>query len=885
MLRAAVRLLLSERFRSQDLVDATHLGVALRHARPLRTSDDVSRLRPCLLTFPPIRASDVCFASPDTSRTTAEHTNFIIPSMPSPDLSQPGQLPIDAPADQGQIGSGMSNISGDYGAVASETSSGQGSGGSDAIAEGKQNAKAVLAASGVSLGSTEFAHDASNGNPSPSSQANSANGSASSKKRSRDGSVINSSQSTEGLPVRVRETPADKILLEDYVNREFHHSALTAWQNPSQELLHQKRAERDYFLAVRRENHMNPAALYGVGYEGFGNQRTDLRNQHPQLLYPANRRRPGNRRTRELRISRKDLKTQNEQIEDLVPIRLDIDWEKIKIRDTFTWNLHDRVVSPDLFAEKLVEDLQIPPESCAPLIRMISSSIQEQLCDYYPQIFMEEEPLDPHLPYSAYKNDEMRILVKLNITIGQHTLIDQFEWDINDPHNSPEEFAERMTDDLSLSGEFTTAIAHSIREQSQLFTKSLYILSHPFDGRPIDDPDLKTAFLPTPLTSSFRPFQAAKEFTPYLYELNETELERTEVSISRDQRRQKRSVNRRGGPALPDLKDRQRTIRTMLVSTVIPNCAASLEDSNVYKRSGSSRSRRAAVGLRDTGEESEESDSDESSITGSPAIGPHLAQGTARTRGMRGAASAAHAALRASLGQSATPEPHNEARAASRRREIREESVVEEPDKLLVKLKISKEKFRQFLAHGLQSIQGLATPAAQPASQQSTPQVQTPTSNPMAPPAAPQPEARVPSVPPPGQRPVPAQQIGAVDAPHPPQPGVPGPPPPSWLAAGLARLKLSYPNDSFEGVMRYTAVDTETMLPVANSNSQPGHKLKYQYLPRIRCHDCPGKLYTPGPGTTVDNFEVHLRNRQHKERVEERVAKTAAVAAAGGNAA
>lgn len=46
MLRAAVRLLLSERFRSQDLVDATHLGVALRHARPLRTSDDVSRLRP-----------------------------------------------------------------------------------------------------------------------------------------------------------------------------------------------------------------------------------------------------------------------------------------------------------------------------------------------------------------------------------------------------------------------------------------------------------------------------------------------------------------------------------------------------------------------------------------------------------------------------------------------------------------------------------------------------------------------------------------------------------------------------------------------------------------------------------------------------------------------
>ena len=77
--------------------------------------------------------------------------------------------------------------------------------------------------------------------------------------------------------------------------------------------------------------------------------------------------------------------------------------------------------------------------------------------------------------------------------------------------------------------------------------------------------------------------------------------------------------------------------------------------------------------------------------------------------------------------------------------------------------------------------------------------------------------------------------------------------------------------------MRYTAVDTETMLPVANSTSPPGHKLKYQYLPRIRCHDCPGKLYTPGPGTTVDNFEVHLRNRQHKERVDERIVKTGGV--------
>ncbi|KAJ5371248.1 SWI/SNF chromatin-remodeling complex subunit snf5 [Penicillium cataractarum] len=707
---------------------------------------------------------------------------------------------------------------------------------SNFISEGKQNAQAKMVVSGG-----ESANE-----PNGTHQSNGTNGSAQSRKRSRDGSVIQSSDISGTLTVRTRETPVDKILLDQYVNREFQYSAAVAWENPAQELQQQKRSERDFYLAVRRETQGNPAALFGVGYEGFGNPRSDLRNQPPQLLYPAHRRRPGNRKTRELRVSRRDMKIQNEQIEDLVPIRLDIDWEKIKIRDTFTWNLHDRVVSPDLFAEKLVEDLGLSLETSAPLMRMISQSIQEQIMDYYPQIYMQEEPLDPQQPYTAHRNDEMRILIKLNITIGQHTLIDQFEWDINDPQNSPEEFALRLTDDLSLSGEFTTAIAHSIREQSQLFTKSLYIVSHPFDGRPIEDPDLSTSFLPTPVASAFRPFQAAKEHTPYLYELNEADLERTEISISREQRRQKRSINRRGGPALPDLKDRQRTIRTLIVSSVIPNSAQSFEESNVIKRSGSSR-RRGLAGTRgdDESDDFESDDSDE----GSPAIGPHLSQGTARTRGMRGAATAAHAALRASLGQSATPEPimQEPTRASSRRQQQLREESLEEPDKLVVKLKIPRDKLAD-----LRSGKRIFDPSTQAGA--------------MAPPSDKQNRHHHPPRP---------QQTGAVDAPNPPQQGVPGPPPPSWLQAGLTKLKQSHPNDSFEGVMRYSAVDTETLAPVSNpTNLQAGQKIKYQYLPRIRCHDCPGKLYTPGPGMTVDNFEVHLRNRQHKERVEERINKT-----------
>lgn len=74
--------------------------------------------------------------------------------------------------------------------------------------------------------------------------------------------------------------------------------------------------------------------------------------------------------------------------------------------------------------------------------------------------------------------------------------------------------------------------------------------------------------------------------------------------------------------------------------------------------------------------------------------------------------------------------------------------------------------------------------------------------------------------------------------------------------------------------MRYSAVNAATEQPTAHpAAGQPiPDTIKFMYLPRIRCQDCPGKLYTPGPDTTVGNFEVHLKNRQHRERVDGRIA-------------
>ncbi|KAL8707541.1 MAG: hypothetical protein Q9220_007433 [cf. Caloplaca sp. 1 TL-2023] len=810
----------------------------------------------------------------------------------------------------------------------------------DAIHDGKQKAKALMAGSGIGLGVSS-----QNGPASSSSKIVDQDGPSQdrsvvpSRKRSRSGTrkiqYSTRPDSRQRASSMERKWKHDKEL-EQYVTRDIMYSGTVRTSDMKQARLinsiNAHRTEYEAWLLGRplskegsretwpRETpslrFTDPAAIFGKGYDGLGNGRTNLPPMQTRVMYPMQRRPAGGRRTKYPPRNKKDIATQAEQLEELVPIRLDIEWDKIRLRDTFTWNLHDRITDLRSFAAGLIEDFKLPPEFCNPIVDQVYASLEEQVRDYYPHVFIREEALDPHLPYHAYKDDEMRVSIKLNITIGQQTLVDQFEWDINNPLNCAEEFARSMTQDLSLSGEFTTAIAHSIREQSQLFTKGLYVTGHPFDGRPIEDQELKASFLPSPLPSSFRPFQAAKDFTPYLYDLNEAELEKTELSLSREERRQKRSVTRRGGPALPDLKDRRRTIRTLIVSSVLPGAAEVIEESRILKRAPTAPGKVRRPGHNKDGlDESDESDSATSS-PGSPAIPSYLIAGTARTRNIRGAASAASAAIRGHVGRSATPEAssthHHETRTSrrqpgasaisSRGKEYREESV-EDSNELIVKLKLPRERYRQFM-RGLKSktkpeaLQATNT-TPHPSSRRShsaTPGQNTSAPGSMPPPlttSSAQPQHASPSRN--GQQPVQtphsllhphsAAQIGRVDAAGPPSPEnpishyagrrlmmkSPQPAPPPWLTQALQRLQQSYPQDAFEGTMRYTAVSTTTDQPVALNKDQPQEDVKYMYYPRIKCKDCPGKLYTPGPEMGVNNFEVHLRNRLHREKVEKRV--------------
>lgn len=199
------------------------------------------------------------------------------------------------------------------------------------------------------------------------------------------------------------------------------------------------------------------------------------------------------------------------QPEVLVPIRLDMEIDGYKLRDCFSWNKNETLLTPEIFAEVLCDDLDLP---AATFIQPIVQSMRQQL---------EAAPNDNLISEHA----DQRAVLKLNIHVGNLSLVDQFEWDMSEPENSPEQFAVSLCADLGLGGEFVPAIAYSIRGQLAWHQRTYAFSESPL---PI-------------VECPFRNQSDAEQWGPFLETLTDAEMEKKIRDQDRNTRRMRRLAN------------------------------------------------------------------------------------------------------------------------------------------------------------------------------------------------------------------------------------------------------------------------------------------------------------------------------------------------------
>ncbi|KAJ3173525.1 SWI/SNF chromatin-remodeling complex subunit [Geranomyces variabilis] len=595
-------------------------------------------------------------------------------------------------------------------------------------------------------------------------------------------------------------------------------------------------------------------------------QRTE-QSQAPLELFVGKKR----KLTEDLTFSEQELSNVANQPETLVPIRLDLDVDGVKVRDTFTWNLHETLVQPVKFAELMCEDLHLP----AAFVPAIERAITEQISDYHQHApsALIATPSDSrgNNGVDCAENDapELRTIIKLDITVGNHCLVDQFEWDLNCKRNNPEAFAEHMCNELALSLEFKTAIAHQIREQVQTFAKSLLLVDHQFDGQPIDDEDLSTCFLaPLDRMHVIRTGKDKAIFGPYYNPVSDVEIEKMEKDRERDTRRKRRQTQRsRRAISLPD-REFPKTNRTgplVYNPADVADPLAAIVPIVGTRRNAARKTR--AGGLADS---IAPAVAPLPAVTEVPEPPPPLPHEASMVRGWACENCAVGAAATRMIRKNAAGEmllcdecglylarngaPRPVARA-----------LTESPASAFSERARS---FRSPSDAGLHPRQE----QEQEQEQEMVPNAVDSLLSPVPLPVAPTPLT------PPLLVPAPLDMAGVhqvqVQSPKAASPLIMsatshatggGPshhaqghtmqmriPQPAWLTRCRDALLEIYPDDRFD------------IVPKGRTGEL-----------RLKCLDCPGKLYQTGPNESLTNFEIHLKNRHHRANVLARVAAQA----------
>ena len=207
-----------------------------------------------------------------------------------------------------------------------------------------------------------------------------------------------------------------------------HHSTLSQWLQHKAKISHQAEENIENWL---NNIYSNKPIYAGTNISRF--QQLTNRNQHYKLFEEFD---------------------SNYGFDNLIPININVELEGIKYKDNILWNLNEPYLNEDTMAHILAGDNNLPSS----FEKEISSQIKRQINSYK----------------KFNKMDEKEIIktIKLDILIGDLEYKDQFEWDIANPDNDPEEFAKNVCTDLGLGTEFVVPITHSIREQILEYQKT-----------------------------------------------------------------------------------------------------------------------------------------------------------------------------------------------------------------------------------------------------------------------------------------------------------------------------------------------------------------------------------------------------------------------------
>ncbi|KAJ3313557.1 SWI/SNF chromatin-remodeling complex subunit [Boothiomyces sp. JEL0838] len=339
-------------------------------------------------------------------------------------------------------------------------------------------------------------------------------------------------------------------------------------EETKEEIKEEKLSEAELKALIHREEAYNNHLQYQTArFQNLQNikmqERQDILRQYqfqqsqPQRLPPA--------KEPKLAFTEKELADIATKNCRLVPIRIDIEMDGYKLRDTFTWNLYENLITPEMFAKVICDDCNIDQKIAPTIARAIREQVEDYFqhapanLEYDESLTQGNDGIDPDnrdLP-------ELRMIIKLDITIDHQCIVDQFEWDLACRRNNPEVFAENLVKELGLVPEFITCIAHSIREQVHAAARSLLIANHDFLTPGITDEQLAATFLPQ-LQAVKRTLKEYNEFGPYVSKPSAQEIEKMEKDLERENRRKRRQTQRSRRMVILTEKESSKTNRTPL---------------------------------------------------------------------------------------------------------------------------------------------------------------------------------------------------------------------------------------------------------------------------------------------------------------------------------